>query len=88
MGEQYTWFCFKRVLPKKDYEFIAEDQERLSFFKDGEPLVTLQKKHRFSSPHRGNNSSATLHDTRRISFPCTAMSGTIAKINPDSVHRF
>ena len=43
MNDNYNWFCYKTVLPKKEFNFVEETQEHISFYKEGEPIVVLQK---------------------------------------------
>ena len=42
-----TWFCFARVLPKLGYKQVSETEDRYTCYKDDEPLLELQKVHRY-----------------------------------------
>ena len=43
MNRRYNWFCYKTVLPKKGYDFVEENEEHISFYKEGQPIVVLMK---------------------------------------------
>lgn len=47
MSNNFTWFYFKGILPKKDYEFVDETDDHMSFYKSDEPIVVLEKWHIF-----------------------------------------
>lgn len=43
-----SWYCFKRILPKVDYELVPDNNnDRLAFYKEGDPILVLQKSHRY-----------------------------------------
>ena len=42
-----TWYCFARVLPKIGYKKVSDLGDRFTCFKGDEPLLELQKLHRF-----------------------------------------
>ena len=47
MTKRYNWFCYKIVLPKKKFDMVDEIEDYISFYKDGEPIVVLQKSHSY-----------------------------------------
>ena len=51
MSQMYNWFCYKTVLPKKEFNFVEETEKHISFYKDGEPIVVLQKSHSYHSTY-------------------------------------
>jgi len=42
-NSNYNWFCYKTVLPKKEFNFVEETEKHISFYKEGQPIVILQK---------------------------------------------
>ncbi len=47
MSDNYNWYCYKTVLPKKNFACVMETKQHVSFYKEGEPIVVLQKTHSF-----------------------------------------
>ena len=45
----YNWFCYKTVLPKKEFNFVSETEQHISFYKEGEPIIVLQKSNSYHS---------------------------------------
>lgn len=45
MGE-YSWYCFRTILPKLGYSPVEEEDEMFSFYNENEPLFVLRKEHR------------------------------------------
>lgn len=44
---EITWYCFARVLPKKGYKRVSDNDESFICYKDDEPLLVLRKIHRY-----------------------------------------
>lgn len=76
MGD-YTWFCFKGILPKIDFTFVDETDDHLSFYKEGEPILILEKRHRF---HTKTVDEILI----RISLPLEEFKSLIQKCNIQS----
>ena len=48
MSDQYTYYCFKTVLPKIDFKFWNENDQHLMFYKEDTPMLNVEKAHRLT----------------------------------------
>ena len=76
---RYNWHCFRTVLPKKEFEFVIDDDQHISFYKEGEPIVVLQKSHEYHPTYTDtilDRLGITLPDFSKLLSMCKAQSNT------------
>lgn len=66
-------FCMIKVVPKKEFEFISQDEKTLSFFQDGHPILTIEKSRNYPESYLDvifHTISTTLEEFMKLLKEC------------------